>query len=266
MSQIDLTKLADSIKKTGFVLEHAVTELLGQHGWTVINNKYYIDDVHETAREIDIVAYRARLAQGIQFYTVLIVSCKKSEKNAWAFLVRDRDLNDPNIEWHPVSVWCNNKVLQFMVEEGRWREEYVSSQINDLYPQIFEPSGHIFAFQEMDKKKCAVKNDKHIFNSISSLMKAEAYELSSLGKRKQDEAFYQFNLISVVDTELVKLHFKGHDVLPSETNDARFVINYMVNKIETGSRIHFVNYHYLDECLNYYDRLHAQNVKYFSDL
>jgi hypothetical protein len=98
------------------------------------------------------------------------------------------------------------------------------------------------------------------------LMKAEAYELSSLGKRKQDEAFYQFNLISVVDTELVKLHFKGHDVLPSETNDARFVINYMVNKIETSSRIHFVNYHYLDECLNYYDRLHAQNVKYFSDL
>ncbi len=46
------------LEKTGFGLEYTVSSILENDGWTVINNKYYIDDVQGSAREIDIIAYK----------------------------------------------------------------------------------------------------------------------------------------------------------------------------------------------------------------
>lgn len=48
---IDDSQYIKGIKETGFGLEYAVSKSLIQNGWTVINNKYYIDDVQGTARE-----------------------------------------------------------------------------------------------------------------------------------------------------------------------------------------------------------------------
>ena len=42
-----LKRFSENIKKTGFPLEFATTEALRKHGWSVITNKYYIDDVQE---------------------------------------------------------------------------------------------------------------------------------------------------------------------------------------------------------------------------
>ena len=50
-----------NIEKTGYVLEFNVSSLLQKHGWSVINNKYYIDDVQPAVREIDIVGYKAKI-------------------------------------------------------------------------------------------------------------------------------------------------------------------------------------------------------------
>lgn len=62
---------AKEIRKTGFVLENAVAQQLKAAGWTVISNKYYVDDSEEAVREIDIVAYRVSKVQHFDAYTVL---------------------------------------------------------------------------------------------------------------------------------------------------------------------------------------------------
>ena len=57
---MDLSKFEESIIKTGFDLEYQVSEILRKNKWTVINNKYYVDDVQQTVREIDLIAYKTK--------------------------------------------------------------------------------------------------------------------------------------------------------------------------------------------------------------
>lgn len=95
----------EGIRKTGFYLEYKVCRMLEQHKWRVISNRYYLDDVTNTDREIDIVAYKARRVEDIVFYTGLIISCKKSEENEWVFMTRDFDRSDPNINFYPCIIF-----------------------------------------------------------------------------------------------------------------------------------------------------------------
>lgn len=117
MNAANLTSIEQSLEKCGFLLEHRVTEKLIKDGWSVINNRYYVDDVQEAVREIDLIAYKAyqikfpNSAEKIGIYTALIISCKKSEKNLWAMLFRDIDKKNPNMDWFPFKNWSNQKVL-----------------------------------------------------------------------------------------------------------------------------------------------------------
>src|SRR5258708_15698332 len=260
---LDLPKVVDGIRKSGFVLEYQVTELLRAHKWTVISHKYYIDDVQESAREIDLVAYKIYRHADYVMYTTLIVSCKKSDNNAWAFLMRDREVPDPNIDWNPVKVWSNETVLRHILSRD-WREGYLRDIATvPILEELFTPSGHLFAFQEIDKMRATVQNDKNIFNATSSLMKAEAYELNRLEKRKKRPVIYTFNLLSIAETDLVILHFAGKDINAMEAGDARFIFNYIVNRSETASRIHFIGFGELDRVLGTYDLLHEANGAFF---
>ena len=83
---MDPKKFAAEICKTGFVLENQIAQTLKAAGWTVISNKYYVDDFEESVREIDLIAYKVSKVKHLDVYTALIISCKKSESNAWALL------------------------------------------------------------------------------------------------------------------------------------------------------------------------------------
>jgi len=52
--------------------------------------------------------------------------------------------------------------------------------------------------------KGSPQNDKAIFGAMTSLMKAQAYELQALPQRKKASCVYQFNLISSLDGQLVR--------------------------------------------------------------
>lgn len=262
----DPAKIVEAIGRSGFVLEHRVTEQLRAHKWAVIHNKYYLDDVQESAREIDLIAYKVGRHRDFVTYTALVVSCKKSDENAWAFLTRDRDIGNPNIDWYPVKVWTNEKVLRHIVA-GDWRDAYLGELFEtDVLKQLLTPSAELFAFQEVDKVRGSIQNDKNIFNAVSSLMKAEAYELNRLEQRKKRPVIYTFCLLSVADTELFELRFSGDAIEPRQVTEASFVFNYIVNRAETASRIHFVGYSVLDKVLNVYDALHDANAAFFQTL
>lgn len=260
-------KLETQIRKTGFVLENQVAQILKSAGWTVISNKYYVDDFEESVREIDLIAYQVQKVQHFDVYTVLVVSCKKSETNVWALLARDINLRDPNSDWWPLHAWTNDKALLYQLGDPgaakRYHEGVTSLGVQEA---LNLPSVEVFAFQEMDRSSGAPQNDKPIFSAITSLMKAQAYELGALPLRKKAPSIYQFNLLSVVDAELARLMFRGDAITATEVESEHYLARYIIKKKETFSRIRFIQSNAFAETLRDYGRLHQANAAWFESL
>ena len=263
---MELEKYVKQIEKTGFVLEARIAEMLRRHHWTVIHSRYYIDDVQDSVREIDLLAYRVKEIDGLRYYTTLIVSCKKSEQNIWALLTKNRDNDDPNMNWDPLQVWSNNEVLSFMLSRD-WKQDYLEKlEKLGIYSVLMNAEVNLFAFQEMNKSTGKPQNDKPIFGATTSLMKAQNYEIKALPERRQTPALYQFNLVSVFDGDLVRLHFNNGQVTASERDSDVYIGNYIVDQSDTWSRIHLVRANAFDTFLDSYDGLHQFNCRYFSEL
>ncbi len=251
---------ADNIKSTGFILESKVSDFLTQNGWGVINNKYYIDDVQNIAREIDVIAYKVTKTEDILVYTTLIVSCKKNEENIWALLVKDMKGNDPNIDYEPLKNWSNHPVIKYQLDVDNKDKKGLPKGI--LYDKIFHVSKNVFAFQEMNRKSGKANNDKNIFNSITSLMKAQSYELRSLSSRKKERSVYFFHLISLIDSQLILLECEGDKINPNEVESHTVISNYIINGESTASKIKFTTLNGFLKNEKYYDTLHGHYVNY----
>jgi hypothetical protein len=255
---------SEEIRKTGFVLENEVAQHLKAAGWTVISNKYYVDDSEENVREIDLVAYRVTKVQHFDVYTVLIVSCKKSDQNAWAFLARDLNVKDPNSDWWPLHAWSNEKSLAFqLAATGRARTYHDAAHQSGVVEALKLPEFEVFAFQEMDKVSGKPQNDKPIFSAVTSLMKAQAYELAALPGRKKAPSVYQFNLLSVVDTDLVRLMFSGTNITQAPVDSEHYLARYIIRKREVFSRVRFIRASAVPAALPDYSRLHQANCSWF---
>jgi hypothetical protein len=261
---MDLDKLKQNLATTGFVLEHSVATLLRRHSWSVISNKYYVDDVQEAVREIDLVAYKAARLKEFVCYTTLIISCKKSDENVWALLARPINRSDPNVDWYPQQTWTNVPALGHVLKTG-WPSDYLEHcKGAGVFESLMSPARHIFAFQEIAKTSLKPQNDARIFASVTSLMKAQGHEIAALAKRKEQKAIYVFHLLSVADTELVRLDFQDDGAIDAASvTDELYVGSYIINKQDTVSRIHFVTAKRLPSVLPHYDTLHDCNARYF---
>ncbi|MCE8005147.1 hypothetical protein [Billgrantia ethanolica] len=264
---MDIEKIEKGIEKTGFRLEFDISNILVKNGWNVINNKYYVDDQQEVVREIDIVAYKANLVHDIYVYTALILSCKKSEQNAWALLSKESNHSDPNIEWVPVHAWSNDRVLSYMLDEPDWKEFYLSI-LKQKKANIVtgKPERHIFGFQEMNKVSGSPQNDKNIFNSVNSVMKAQAYEMNALPLRKKDSCVFQFNLLSVAQTDLVRLDFEKNIAKGFAIDDEIYVAGYILDKQQTFAKVHFVRADRFEKIIQQYNNLHNANKMAFGKI
>lgn len=264
---MDLEKYKEEIYKTGFCLEFKMSEALRKDGWTVISNRYYVDDLKDTVREIDIVGYKTDKVQDITLYTAIIISCKKSDSNIWALLTKDIDKKNPNAEWKPMHIWTNHKVINYLIKKTEWKEDYFNA-VNkyDVNKAMKEPEHDIFALQEMGKKNGKVRNDSTIFRSIESLMKAQAYEIKSLPNRKKEKVIYQFNLISIIDSELIRLKFEDDRIEQEEIDQDIYITNYIINNVPICVKIHFINASIIGDVLINYSQLHKGNCDFFEVL
>ena len=81
---------------------------------------------------------------------------------------------------------CRVRVLS----SPEWSANSVAhTQDNECGDLTEIPKHHIFAFQEMNRESGKPNNDKNIFAAVTSLMKAQAYELGS--RRGPKAARYQ---------------------------------------------------------------------------
>lgn len=267
---VDPEKVREAIRSTGFNLEFQVSEQFRKAGWGVINNKYYVDDTQGSVREIDLVAYKVEKVGQVSVYTTLIVSCKKSEERVWALLSKELRRNDPNIDWHPQHVWSNEPKLNYMLTKTNWVPAYIDAcKRLAVYDELISPDRHIFAFQEVSKGAYACQNDTSIFGSISSLMKAQGYEIGALRVRKPSDrpSVYLFGLISVVDTEIIRIDYSPDGSTRAKPiDDDRYIGSYIINQKEMTARIHFVTAKAFAKILPKYNELHECNAATVADL
>lgn len=262
----ELERINSGIEKTGFVLEHKICSILEKHKWSVINNRYYVDDSKNIEREIDIVAYKTKKEEDIHFYTCLLISCKKSNENIWAFLTKNFDKNDPNINFYPILNWTNVEVLKYMLKQID--NNFIKKNIKNEKDigSIFKLNRQVFAFQEMNKNTGSPQNDKNIYNSIITVIKASEYERNSLNKRKKIKAFYNFNLISIFEGEIAEIYFHNSETEASKIDSIKYLNRHIINNKEEFYRVHFIKSDRFKGMLTRYGALIDWNCKNYYNL
>ena len=102
----------------------------------------------------------------------------------------------------------------------------------------------------MNRTKGTPQNDRPMFDSVSSLVKAQSYELESMRKRgRTGQRLYLFYLLTVADTTFVRLLFDKEAIKPSEVDTECYVGRHIVNQEEVGIRVTFARIEQLDDLL-----------------
>lgn len=258
-------KVVQALATTGFLLEHEVARKFKEAGWSSINGRYYLDDVEETVRELDMVAYKVSKTAEIEVVTAVLLSCKKDSANAWAFMSREKPTKDPNFDWNPVHHWTDVQPLKTYLEHFRWAQGYVRN-LKQPAQSLFQPTRDIFAYQLVSNDG-RPQNDKAIFSSVSGLMKALDHEINALHDRVKGRGrVYQFNLATVVDARLVEVAYDSDEPTVSERESLVYFARYMVRKREVSGLVHFVRHDKVAGFLQSLDALAAENLASFPKL
>lgn len=264
-----LNKSIEAIKKTGFVLEFQVDSILRKNGWNTINNRYYLDDIQNKPREIDILAYKVTTADKVRYYNILIISCKKSENHKWAFCTKPLPKKDANFNYYPLLTWTNDPWLNFMLNEIDLEQQLKSLSKNQTFGTIYGLSSQIFAFQELKftNENITSVNDTAIFESINTLIKSLAYERNLLNERIDVKSFYCFYLLSIADTDFIELHFNDmNEIEPKTIDNINYVNRFIVRNKDEFFKINFVTSKTFELFLESLNKVQEWNKEYFPDL
>jgi len=235
-----LAKIPLALEKTGFVLERKVSEVFKKAGWSVISSRYYVDDVDGRARELDLVCYRVQKVGDLDVYSVALVSCKKDERDTWAFMSKDRPASDPNVDWEPIHFWTDRQPLSTFLQHCEWRKAHMTSN-KRVFEGLFRDVRDVFAAQLIKPSGEEPNNDTPIFNSVSGLFKALDHELTALPERAKGKSrLYLFSLVTIADVAMVDVQYKGDQVAAKEVSEMTYLARYMVRKRELAAHVHFV--------------------------
>lgn len=268
--------IADAISHTGFPLEHHICNILKNQGWSIISNRYYIDDIKGTEREIDIIAYQiSDIGDDVEYITTLVISCKKSEQNRWCFLTRDADKTSGNINWTPLHFCSTDKRLRHILETQN--NQLVSRYLgNRALSHLYLFNHQVFAFQviqnskkqtDKDKGNLCIKGNEDIYNSIITPIKAISAEKKSRLEKYSNQAkrCYLFYAISIFDGEMFEVRFDDNGKQNiSEINNIKYLNRHIINNVDDFYIVDFVTKENFGYRLNLYDILHKENTKYLN--
>jgi len=252
-----LAKIEAALKKTGYILEREVADLLETFKWSVISNRYYIDSITKAPRELDILAYKTFIHMEIRHYFVLIISCKKSESKDWIFLTKPTRVTDPNFVAVPQLIWTNSAILKVTGTIEKVQDAIIEkSKIDSEFSDIFGIESNVYAFQEVSIGSSKPQNDKPIYSSIDSLLMAANYELMSIREKKKEDVVYHFNMLTVFEGEMYEALITGDQPKVRSIDHAKYVNRFIVNNDDSFYRLHFCTKTKLPEILYEFDRLY----------
>ena len=272
-----LKDIKSAIERSGFPLEHYIGLVLKQHGWQIITNRNYIDDVKGVEREIDILAYKlySDKTENIDYVTTLIISCKKNDRQKWCFLSRDIDANDCNINFTPFHYCTSDERLSYMTDNhldvilDRYKKHRTVKCLYTFNNKM------VFAYQQLTEASTpnertqkgnifTVKNDD-IYSSISTTIKAisnekkgrlEAYDYS------EKQRYYTFHAISVFEGEMYEAYFDSNSAVDIKPiTNIKYLNRHIVDGVDDFYIVHFINRDIFDYRLKIFDYMHEENVR-----
>lgn len=271
---MDNDKIIAAVEKTGFPLEHRTARAFIDSGWHVVSNKYYVDDNSDEVREIDLIAYKVGKVGDLRVYSTVVVSCKKSSENAWVFITREIDPEDRNKDLTPLHFWTNDKALDYCLTRDGFSKAFAERLTQKSEGIWGIPQREIFGFQELQpvfSQKSGGKvdesisykpaNDKAIFSSITSLMKAQAYELGRLPDRRKEPSIYLFSLLTVLDGGMCEVSYDDSSPTVQKTQFQKYIAHYIIKGKEQYCRINFTDKNRLKHLIKEYDAAHAATKK-----
>lgn len=274
MAIMDNDKIITAVEKTGFPLEHRTAMAFMDSGWHVVSNKYYVDDNSDEVREIDLIAYKVGKVGDLRVYSTVVVSCKKSSENTWAFMTREIDPEDRNKDLTPLHFWTNDKALDYCLTRDGFGKIFAERLTRKSEGVWGIPQREIFGFQELqpilpqksggkidDPTSYKPANDKAIFSSITSLMKAQAYELGRLPDRRKEPSIYLFSLLTVLDGSMCEVNYDGSSPTVQSTQFQKYIAHYIIKGKEQYCRINFTDKDGLKNLIKEYDASHIATKK-----
>ncbi len=266
-----------AVEHSGFPLEHYVYGTLKKYGWSVITNRYYIDDIRGTEREIDIVAYQIHLdeIENIQYITTLIISCKQSENKTWCFLTRDVDSSDGNIDWTPLHFCTTDERLEYMT--NNYRESIISRYKSNIATrELYSFNENVFAYEQLrpakDKNEAKQKDssvvlcgNEDMYNSIITSIKAVGYEKRSRTeqyKQHKYKRYYTFHILSVFEGSMVKDYIDNngkHNIEPIQY--IKYLNRHIVNNKDNFYIVNFVSKNMFENYVQAFNSLHSENSR-----
>lgn len=198
--------------------------------------------------------------------TAVLISCKKDAQNNWAFMTRDKPTHDPNVDWDPIHLWTDLQPLSAYLTDERWRKKY-SDGCRAAIGETFSPQREVFAFQQISNDGKRAHNDKKIYSSVESLLKALSFELGAVPNRaKGRRRIYQFGLATIVDAPLIDVRYGTSKEVAVEVQQIVHLARYIVDRRELVGVINFVRVDVIEAYIHALDRLARHNGEAFQQL
>jgi len=256
-----------AIDQTGFPLEYQTQQTLREHGWNVINSRYYVDDKTGTEREIDIVAYKKRLAGETICYTYLIVSCKKSAQSSWVFLTSDSGNAEEDFDPCPLGVAVSAPSINALISTEK---SLASNLLLELgpYQTICSAPHKVLSFQQINRKSHRPEDDKQIFASIITTIKAAAYEkkYALAHRHNAGDVCLDFHLLSVFEGGLKENYRNNSTNEIHDISEIKYINRHIIGDTDQFYRVHFISNDFFEEAVEQYDRAAETLPDYYTAL
>lgn len=214
--------LNDAINTTGFPTEYQVQKILERRGWSVISNRYYIDDQKKIEREIDLLAVK----NGIK----LVISCKKSKSEFWTFMTSKNDGVKVLFEYK-----TKDRVINYFLNIEQETFRAVIKHYANL-SSLMSAADLIRAFQQFQikEREYTLNNDKQIYDSIITTIKAAEYEGDH---SKGDFAYF---MISIFNGEMIQKDFDDGSSKP--VNGIKYINRHFIGDTDRYYCVHFIKF------------------------
>lgn len=257
-------KWEEAIRKTGFDLEYRVQKILRQHNWHVMNNRYYVDDKTGQDREIDVVAYKRTETEEACLYTCLVISCKKSAESEWLFLTSDQNEEDDDFDSWPMEVVFTDKIMRRILQ---YEAAVVVEKVRTIpsWNQIFQAPHRVLSFQQINRKSFRNEDDKRIFSSIITTIKASAYEQSFILKHRhtEKEICANFQLLSIFEGGMKEYYRTDDSGQINDIREIKYINRHIVENTDRFHRVHFIREDAFERILGQYDQMADSLTEYY---
>lgn len=243
IKKISTEQMKEAIRKSGYLLEQRVEQILNNAGYYVETNPVFLDPETGKSREFDISAISATriYKKGYNFvFPVLICECENNAQPI-VFFIKESPISflhhyEVKVSGIPVKFWQNDGYISFSDFTGMERfHHYCKGKVSTQY----------CTFQlKKDKSSWIALHDEEHHNTFSSLIKALDYEITEHydgwkppDKLKEEDINIQiYYPLVVLQGELFAAELRRKDFTLKKVKHVQFrkeLFSSRINRVET---------------------------------